>query len=263
MTFIDRCGLEIEGCWAGEPGFSPLAFPLKQDISVHRIGDYAHYGEAATVEPIRRDEVAAWLKTNWPAAADTRCGLHAHASVLDPKKNYGRLACRAFFDTLLAKLEEWGRKNIPNKDDIYWHRLGVHGESQLNRFCSRIFDPTTQMKMKDKSDNKRRSILNYCYDMHGTLECRVYPVFTQGPEMAASAVDVFFQTIEDFLSEVEEQEKEGLIIPVSFRKKVVVPPMKKKTRVLFGNGPSVPQLNPHATWGAQSVADAVVTSLIN
>ncbi len=219
--FINKVGLEVEGNWKGTPGVSPFNFPLKRDISVHRIGDHAHYGEAATPDPIRPEEIEPWLVKHWPSAAGEDCGLHCHISVVDPNLNYARLQNRAFFDRLLKDLEAWGKINIPNMQDIFWFRLGHHGEGQKNRFCSRKFEPFKQMKLKDKSDNVRRSMLNYCWAMHGTLECRVWPMFAQGPKVAADSVRVFVDCAENYLREKDAAESGGVRMTVAPRRGMI------------------------------------------
>jgi hypothetical protein len=236
VGFIDKVGIELEGCWGGKPGESPFDFPLKQDVSVHQIGNHPHVGEAATPSPINRREAPAWIKKHWPIAQDERCGMHAHVSVINPAVNYGRLQSREFFDLLLKNLEEWGAKAIPDRENIFWYRMGVHGDGPKNRFCRRIFDPSTQMKLKDKTDNSRRALLNYCWEMHKTLECRVWPVFAEGPEVAASSVEVFFTTVEDFLAERERIERDGF--RTSVRPTRIAPQQKTKKKSLFGGGPA-------------------------
>jgi hypothetical protein len=230
--FVDKVGLEVEGNWNGTPGISPFSFPLKRDVSVQRIGAHAHYGEAATPEPLQPHEVEKWLVTHWPNAAGHDSGLHCHVSVADPNLNYPRLQVRPFFDLLCANLEKWGKENIPDRNDIFWYLLGVHGECNQNRFCSRKFDPFKQMKLKDKTDNVRRLMLNYCWAMHGTVECRVWPVFAQGPKVAASSVMVWIDTVEDWLRAKDEEEKNGVTIPVRpARRRLIAPPKNRRYSV--------------------------------
>jgi hypothetical protein len=257
-VYIDRIGLEIEGCWAGKAGESPFDFPLKQDISVHQIGDYPHVGEASTPEPLPRADARGWLRAHWPAASDTYCGMHAHASIVDPIRNYGRLACQEFFDHLLKRLDQWGDMKGFNPHHPYMHRLKgckdhlTPDGRPLNRFCTRTFDPSTQMKLKEKNSDARRSILNFCYEMHGTIECRVWPMFTEGPDLAADAVEVFFTAIEDFLVDQDKLETNGFSLPIRpgrARERVVAPPPNGMGGTFMVGGGHVPPVNPHWTAG--------------
>ncbi len=199
MKFIDKVGLEIEGGWDGTPGESPFEFPLKRELSVPDMGEKIHVGEAATPDPLEPEEVPSWLAKHWPHQSDQRCGMHVHVSVRDPSY-YAELATLGAYEFILAELERWGKREELTQNHLFWHRMGLRGDSNLNRFCRRVFDPTSQMKVKNKNGHdERRAILNYCWDMHKTLECRVFPMFAEGPEVAARGAMAFVKACEDIL----------------------------------------------------------------
>lgn len=195
---IDRLGVELEGGW--DKTFSDTI--IQHDGSVHLpltstvTGKPSrHYGEIPSPPFTDLDTLKEWLVKHYPTAVNSHCGFHVHISL---RKNlyYSQLMDKAFFKFFRQGAEKWAhRQNFPS-DDLIWHRL-----KGQNKFCTTAFMPhqQTQIIVKEQNDVRRYTMLNYCYGMHGTVECRVAPMFAK-PELAFSWVEFIVKTVEEWLS---------------------------------------------------------------
>jgi hypothetical protein len=55
--------------------------------------------------------------------------------------------------------------------------------------------------IQDKRDNVRYYALNFCYQLHRTLECRVFPMFSS-PEIACKAIGAHVTAVNEYLATV-------------------------------------------------------------
>jgi hypothetical protein len=79
-------------------------------------------------------------------------------------------------------------------DDLFNSRL-----DGFNRFCSASFDPTN-----DIEGYTRYRQLNYAaWSDHGTLECRVFPMFEDGPDAALTAIGAYLECVESYLADYD------------------------------------------------------------
>lgn len=190
FKFIQACGVELEAAWKkprvdlhGDESFSAADFS----------GDMQAVGELVSRPMATWDEVENFLQNNWPDATCSKCGFHIHVSFKNPAY-YTVLVSEKFYQYFLDSMEDWGR-NFLCKNQEFWDRL--RGQ---NRYCKKRFDADAQIKRKEKGHNNqlRRTQLNYCYGIHGTLECRLLPMF-KDLRTGISSVKAFITCVEDYL----------------------------------------------------------------
>lgn len=199
FRFIDAVGLEIEGCWAKPrndlvPDNSMRDFEFKKPYFIDAHGDKRIlFGELISVPFKSLDKVISFLDNNWIDETGSKCGYHVHISFKD-YSHYCHCMSETFYNNFLNAMSDWGRK-YPCDDKRFWERL-----EDRNKFCRRNFIPDTQVAITKKvvSDPRRYCILNFCWGMHKTLECRLFPTFFD-VEMAKSATIAFLEFIEDYL----------------------------------------------------------------
>jgi hypothetical protein len=202
-TFIARIGLELEGSWgrSPDPPFSDGTV-LVEDQSLrnrppHRITgeELYHYGEAVS-PPLPLEEGLRWMHAHYPQGMDDWCGLHVHISTKF-LKHYAWLASQGYWEFFLKAMEKWGKSvGLPGSHQ-FWGRLAGR-----NKYCTRAFRPLSQILRTSKGAtgerNLRRTMLNFPFAMHGTVECRLFPMFGD-PAIAESAIRAFVRSAEDFI----------------------------------------------------------------
>lgn len=184
LKYIDRIGVELEGGWN-----SNINRKIYADGSVRVVAPYR--GEVAS-PPSTLEEIAKYIKNNTPDVVDDSCGLHIHMSFKNNSSSFLTLMEKDFYIFFKNQMREWGILQNLKPTHQFWHRLA--GE---NRFCKDAFQPEKQVHMKGKGDH-RYTQLNYCYAMHGTIECRLFPGFTD-PDIIISAVHALVKCYEDYL----------------------------------------------------------------
>lgn len=190
LKYINRIGIELEGGW--EEARMPEN-PVT-DTSVTVSADYV--GESVS-PPLKYSLISQWVKRNIPSKINDSCGTHVHVS-FNKKNDYVRLMDEKFNNFFLDKMEDYG-KNImkfPNKHP-FWARL-----NDSNAYCARDFRPEEQAYRTDKR-GPRYSQLNFCHSLHGTLECRIFPGFTEVSDVMA-AVDCFINCVEEYLESSDD-----------------------------------------------------------
>jgi len=208
LKFINRVGVELEGGWVDKPPEN-----IHEDISVKNNTDgfpalvdkkgkkCQHWGETAS-PPLSLAAALRYIKDNYPDGSNDSCGFHVHISVRRPI-DYARLMKRGFWTEFLAAVREWGEKQKLPLTHQFWSRLD--GE---NRFARKLFRPLSQIGITEKDGRgsgpqgreTRRTLLNYCWAMHKTLECRLFPAW-ETPELAQSATSFFVNFVEVYLAE--------------------------------------------------------------
>ncbi len=185
---LDMMGLEIEAGWKETK--SNLTF----DGSL-RNGDFYNstsIGELVSKPFDDKDELFKYMDENWPDEVTQKCGFHIHTSFKNIN-HYNELMNKKFYNYFLLEMEKWGNEyNCTNKN--FWSRL-----SGANNFCEKKFNPDAQTIFSGK-DPIRYTHLNYCYKMHKTIECRLFPTFTE-VKTAKSAVDALINCFENYLEQ--------------------------------------------------------------
>lgn len=217
---IKLVGYEVEGGWVNLP---PGKNRVNHDGSVFRERDGAphypvdgvefdehHRGEIATDPPIEIAYITPWILANHPSHVDKTCGLHVHMSFSD--RHYQMLMdSEEYQETLLHYLGEWGRENQIPQDHCLWSRL--RGESE---YCQKVWWPELQVQRKgDKGHNRqakghRYTILHFGRHLHGTVECRVLPMF-KDPKLSASAAYRVLEITNAYLLYRKKKEKPAVV----------------------------------------------------
>jgi hypothetical protein len=192
FTSIDRVGIELEGGWNTRPANAAFHY----DGSVSGALGSASIGEMVSAPMSTWDEVAAWITAAYPETHDRSCGYHIHVS-FKSRRAYARLMDRKFFDYFTTRMEGWGRRMHLPATHLFWSRL-----AGLNRYCQKNYAPDTQVAMRTKGP-ARYAQLNYCFQLHGTIECRLAPVFKQARVAVAFALELL-STYEDFLAQRDQ-----------------------------------------------------------
>lgn len=206
MTHVNRIGIEIEGLWyqtriPSNPlkdvsvQFTPGELQIGPDqfISNHFIGETASM-------PLVWENVKPWIDKNYPDKVNTTCGLHVHISVKSDS-DYIRLMDPEFERFFLIRMEEFGKSMKYPQDHPFWCRL-----KGSNPFCAKDHKPEEQVIRTDKR-GPRYAQLNYCYGLHGTLECRLFHG-TSNPDEILACVKSFVDCVEEFLERPEVKNKE-------------------------------------------------------
>lgn len=201
---IYRVGIELEGGWTKLPpgvevqrdGSVNVQGPYRDDFeSGRRVREPFQLGEIPS-PPLEVTKYPAWMKAFYPSHVNETCGLHVHMSFKPHKLNgkmlggawyYQLLMVPEYQATIVHYLTEWAKAEKIPKSHPIWKRLS--GDSQ---FCKFEFFPDMQVKMKNKiydhnMPGNRYTAINYCHDMHNTIECRVLPMMEQC-EMGVKAV---------------------------------------------------------------------------
>ncbi len=167
---IDKIGIELEGGW--DKVFTDEV--IRHDGSVRQplisrktARQCRHYGELPS-PPLKPEEAEAWLRKYYPDATNESCGFHIHLST---KRNldYGRLMERKFFNHFYKEAGEWAKRVGLPREHPFWARW--RGEST---YCTKTFIPEKQVFVTTKA-GQRYTMLNFCYGLHQTMECRLAP----------------------------------------------------------------------------------------
>ena len=177
--YVHRVGVELEGGWDNRPSGAV------EDGSVDVAANFS--GEVPS--PILRpSEVEQWVTDNYPHYTNGTCGLHVHVS-FGMLQHYSRLMEPAFRQFFREQLYAWGEQAKIHRSSQFWPRLA--GDAY---YCRDEFIPSEQVAARNKGDADRYTQLNYCFGVHGTIECRVLPGF----KYARVAVKAIYAVLDIF-----------------------------------------------------------------
>ncbi len=173
---ISRVGIEVEGGW--DPRYVPQGVNIEHDGSVQipPNGPIRYMNGEIASEPMAPARYPLWMKKFYPTAVNETCGLHVHMS-FESIRHYASLMIPEYQETICEYLSRWAKEEGIAKSHHIWGRL--EGKS---RFCRKNFWPEMQAKQNRKDHDQERegnryTLINYCHGLHGTLECRVLPMF--------------------------------------------------------------------------------------
>lgn len=234
LNKIHLIGVELEGGWDECPD------NFHEDGSVDCAGDTTgeSVSDALTLTPLLK-----WIPRQYPDYTNESCGFHVHTSYRD-NRDYETLMERKFYDFFLARITRWG-KGYPIRNSAFWARL-----EGKNSFCRKNFQPLNQAFVTDKS-GPRYAQLNYCWGLHGTLECRLFPMF-KSSKTAQAAVCELISLIETYLlmNRPKPFKSQSILKPINTTNASVLPankllvdgsfPKKDKLLMFFDTAPPVP-----------------------
>lgn len=154
--------------------------------------------------PMAPEKVPIWLAAFYPSHINNTCGMHAHLS-FKKTLTYDKLMDPRYPATVVDQFVRWAKKEKLPDDHPIWPRL-----KDENRYCRHAFYPDLQAAMKDKSHNmngpgNRYTVINYCHQLRGTLECRLLPMF-DGAQQAVRAINHLILVTNAFLLAVRGRE---------------------------------------------------------
>lgn len=171
-------------------------------------------GEAASPK-LTRKSWEEWVRKYYPSTVNETCGLHVHMSFINIFC-YQRLMVKDFQDTLVEYLGRWAAEKLASNHHIF-DRLAGH-----NRYCKGAFFPAEQSMASQRLGRnggedppnvpQRYTILNYCFKLHQTIECRVMPMFDT-VDLAIGAIQLVLDTTDAFLSYQKREPKLVLTDP--------------------------------------------------
>ncbi len=203
--FLNKVGVEMEGGWRNRV-FSDV--DIHEDISVPQPEGYAgepywHFGEVAS-PPLPPAEAGAWLLKHYPLDIPEprdgkSCGMHFHLST-HSEGDYNKLLSKTFYDYFLKGITNLSIHCPIGLEDALAFQERLAGR---NRFARRLYAPSRQVWCEEKDsgrDAERRTLINYCHGLHGTLEFRLFPMFTS-PKVCVEALKLTMSLTNSFLAE--------------------------------------------------------------
>lgn len=191
---IRKVGVELEGGWDEKPTGGELI----RDGSVQVL---AQYGGELPSKPMEVSEIGEWMIANYPTVVNKSCGLHVHMSFGTTRLGKARYQCLMdpqFSPIMVQLIGKWAKRVALLADDPLWERL-----KGKNCYCSPQFCADAQAKQAKKSYSHggtatRYTMVNYCYGLHGTVECRLLGMLPTS-ELAVSAVHAVLSITNAFL----------------------------------------------------------------
>jgi hypothetical protein len=197
--YISKVGIELEGaCFPlgrntpGWHGDGSVSFTDEEIVRANLTYDDVRQdrGEVSCPVPIDPSKVSAWLEANWPRLTNSTCGMHVHTSFIN-QDHYRRLMKPGFWAFFRKLMDEWRKTTLPAKHAFHARFRGD------NQYCTTAFHPLKTFFHKDKSGGANRYVqLNYRWRALGTIECRLFPMFKEGPSMATAAIMNLFKIYE-------------------------------------------------------------------
>lgn len=204
MGHINLVGLEVEGGWNGTRYKHPFDIPIIADHSIDgrtlqtdKPLKCTHVGEVVSAPmPPDPDAVGGWIDKYWPQHTNITCGFHIHTS-FKSKRDYTLLTTKGFLLELVDTMQTKGKDLGLPPEHYFWARMrGGNPFTMLN------FDASSQIGLRQKSvgNRTRYGMLNFAWNIHGTMEFRALPTF-ESADLARSFTFHYLSFIESFLDD--------------------------------------------------------------
>lgn len=166
---IKSIGVELEGAWDSRPPSASIYGDGSVEVSgAYRSGEIQSPG-------MQWDALKPWIVANYPHHVDRSCGLHIHVMLTTLGAYMGTME-KGFISFLKKKLKQFGRdEHIPIGSN-FWYRLDGR-----NHYCRDLFHADAQAVAEDKV-SERYAMVNWCFKLHGTIEIRVLPMWTDSAQ---------------------------------------------------------------------------------
>jgi hypothetical protein len=211
---IAHVGIELEGGWTKLPaGVRQLVHDgsiadLPDAIDIDGKPTPVRIGELPS-PPMPLANVTPWLQAHYPQLYNESCGLHIHLS-FNSALTYSRLMVPTYPATIIHYVAKWAETRKLPKIHPLWLRL--QGQCA---YCQHTFDADLQVTMpKDHNRTRpghRYSVINYCYSLYNTLECRLLSMMDNA-EQADDAVKQIIKITNAFLVVTAAREKKVLSV---------------------------------------------------
>lgn len=183
---VKEIGVELEGVFRRAP-FNDGSFEKYGSIGSDSTIDDINYDSRTYFEAEVRPRVKdlATLKLifdkYYPSMTNHTCGMHVHVSFSNSGE-YMKFMSRRFYAYFRQRIQAWAKNNLKD-DDLFWDRF-----NGKNSYCCKFFIPEKQIgdrhhdfQAVDKiqgSRDVRYAALNFCWRRHRTLECRLFPCWS-------------------------------------------------------------------------------------
>jgi hypothetical protein len=151
-------------------------------------------------------QMDAWVKTHFPIFVNKSCGLHIHMSFKD-MLTYMRLMTPAYQDAMVEYLRRWGvKEGLPTTHHLFSR---LRGES---RYCKLNYFAQEQARIEGKNYNhdaaiNRYTAINYSFGTHGTVECRLLPMFPTAEQSLRALKEVLAITNAFLVAQARREDK--------------------------------------------------------
>jgi hypothetical protein len=199
-------GIELEGGWplrhVDDGGGSRHGFVHDGSVAGLRAPDDRplYVGEYNSTAYDGIKELLEDVKEEWPQFYNSTCGMHIHAGL--SAEIYSRFMERSFNEEFKKKTLLWAEMIVGPEKDRYLQRL-----SGQNSYCTAGWAPEKQSIARGK-DSCRYRALNFCWSLHKTMECRLFPM------MKIEQATPILLDYEKFLREMAEKKSRMISIPI-------------------------------------------------
>lgn len=200
---INAFGVELEGGWS----VNPTRWRTHADGSLAQLSS-PYQGEISSpvIPAINQVFFNEFMGISYPSEVNGSCGYHIHVSLIDPA-DYHALMDKKFYNHFLRFWKKWGETTpMPeNEKEIFVKRLaGTYKFSTNGRsYCERKWKAQKQVNAHDRNMD-RYCHLNFCYNIHGTIENRLLPMFSS-KTLAIKATLDYLLMIEQWLADVKRK----------------------------------------------------------
>lgn len=165
-----------------------------------------YVGEISSRPYQRWSSIEGFIRRCHPTTVNATCGFHIHASF--SVTDMSRLMEHDFNLYFKEKWRQWGIERGLATGSDFFRRL--RGD---NQFCRTTFMPDEQMRSGENAT--RYTQLNFAaYARHGTLECRLLPMFPDVNDTVAAARHLL-DMYNDFLTNAPPIPLDGLNVEVA------------------------------------------------
>jgi hypothetical protein len=229
---VKLVGIELEGGWHEKP---PCGGAVIRDGSVRldpsqdvinaanaitaQQAVLAHYTKTRPLhigelpsQPMQVKDMDEWIVANYPSHVNATCGLHIHMSFKD-LFHYMVLMSSGYQASIVDYLTRWAEaEGLPPNHPI-WERLA--GRS---RYCQHLYIADAQARLERKAYDQnvpvhRYTAINYSHGTHGTIECRLLPMFDTAA-MALKALKEVLAITNAFLVSAARREDYNVLVQV-------------------------------------------------
>jgi hypothetical protein len=161
--------------------------------------------------PIKPDIVEKWVKVHFPNFVNKTCGLHIHMS-FHHAFHYMVLMTSEYQERIVEYLRLWASKEDLPRTHPLWERL--EGKSE---YCQLLYIADAQSRLERKAYDRnvpvhRYTAINYSHATHGTVECRLLPMFDSAEQSIRALKEVMAITNAFLVSTARREEKHEVLV---------------------------------------------------